>query len=416
MTAACDVVIVGGGMVGASMACALSTLPLRIVVVEAVPLRAQDQPSYDDRAIALAWGSRKVFDALGLWPALAPRVSPIERIHVSDRGHFGVTRLHSREEGVDALGYVVENRVMGAVLADALAGLDNVELISPARLTALDLNSDGARVSVECDGVVREVAAQLVVGADGGQSAVRRMLDVPVTHWDYGHSAVIANVSPARFHNHTAYERFTATGPLAMLPNAPPGTQDSHRCSLVWTVRRDQEREVLALSDAAFLERLQGWFGHRLGRIEKAGRRRSYPLTLLKARSQVRSRLALIGNAAHTLHPVAGQGFNLGLRDVAVLAQVLADALAQGQRVGDAAVLQRYADWRVWDQRRVIGITDGLARVFVNPLPPVALARNLGLLAVDMVPALRRMLTRQTMGLAGHLPRLALGLPLVEEV
>ena len=416
MTADCDIVIVGGGLVGASLACALSALPLRIVVVEAVPLRAQEQPSYDDRAIALAYGSRVMFDALGLWSALAQRVALIEHIHISDRGHFGVARLHSRDEGVEALGYVVENRVMGAVLADALAGFGNVELVSPARLMSIELDADAARVCFDHNGVVRELAAQLVIGADGGQSAVRGLLQIPVRTWDYGQSAITANVSPARFHTRTAYERFTPTGPVAMLPNAPPGTGDNHRCSLVWTVRRDEEQPLLALSDEAFLARLQGWFGHRLGRIEKVGRRGSYPLKLIRAKEQVRPRLALIGNAAHTLHPVAGQGFNLGLRDVAVLAQVLAEGVAQGRDIGEAAVLRRYADWRLWDQRRAIGFTDGLARVFSNPLPPVALGRNLGLLAVDLVPPFRRLLTRQTMGLAGRLPRLALGLPLVEDV
>ena len=403
-----DVLIVGGGMVGATMAQALSPLPLRIGVIEAVPFKSAHQPSYDDRAIALAQGSARVFQSLGLWQALADQVSPIRKIHISDRGHFGVTRIDAAEERVEALGYVVENRVVGAVLAEELPRHDNVELICPASVIAARLDDQRATLTIDRDSVVEELDARLVIAADGGNSIIRQLLQIPTRQWDYGQTAVIANVTPERHHQGVAYERFTDTGPVALLPNAPPGSDEPRRCSLVWSVRRGDEQRVLDLDDASFLAELQTRFGYRLGRFEKVGRRNAYPLKLVRAKQQTRPRLALIGNAAHTLHPIAGQGFNLGLRDVAVLADVVADALAQQLDPGAAEVMARYADWRRWDHRKVIGFTDTLARLFSNPLAPVALVRNAALLGLDLLPPVKHLLTRQTMGLAGKLPRLAL--------
>lgn len=417
MSADYDVLIVGGGMVGAGMALALSALPLRIAVIEAVPFRSASQPSYDDRAIALAYGSSRILDAMGLWPMLADQVSPIKNIHVSDRGHFGVTRISSEAEKVDALGYVIENRVMGAALSQVLPTLENVDLICPAKVTVLESGDECACLTIvtsdKSDSEERRLKAKLVVAADGGNSAVREMAGIETRLWQYGQSAVIANVTPERPHNGTAFERFTDSGPVALLPNA--AADDPNRCSLVWTVRSDDEARVSALDDEAFLAELQQRFGYRLGRILKVGHRNAYPLSLVRAKENIKPRLALIGNAAHTLHPIAGQGYNLGLRDVAVLAQVIAEAQADNEDIGLEKVLARYDQWRKWDHKKVIGFTDTLARLFSNPLPPVALARNVGLFVTDVVPPLKRVLTRQTMGLAGRLPRLALGLPLVDK-
>ncbi len=409
-----DVLIVGGGMVGATMACALSPLPLRIGVIEAVPFRSASQPSYDDRAIALAYGSARILESMGLWQQLAPQVSPIDKIHISDRGHFGVSRIDSAEERVDALGYVVENRIVGKLLAQKLDDVENVDLICPASVIRVALDEQEATVTIDRESVIEELHTRLLIAADGGNSIVRTLLDIPTRSWDYGQTAVIANVTPERHHQGVAFERFTDTGPVAMLPNAPPGSKEPRRCSLVWSVRRGDEERVLSLSDEAFLNELQSRFGYRLGRLEKVGRRNAYPLKLVRAKQQVRPRLALIGNAAHTLHPIAGQGFNLGLRDIAVLADVLASAITEQQEIGTEAVMKRYADWRHWDHRKVIGFTDTLARLFSNPLAPVALARNIGLFGLDVIPPLKRMVTRQTMGMAGRLPRLAMGLALTE--
>ncbi len=401
-----DILISGGGLVGASLACALSGHGLRIGLIEAVPYGDSGQPSYDDRAIALAQGTQRIFTGMGLWEALAARATPIHQIHVSDRGRFGITRLDREEEGVPALGYVALARDMGAVLSGQLETLHDVELICPARVTSVAIEPAMAHVSVEVDGDQRRLASRLVIAADGAQSMLRELFDIPTTEWDYRQSAVITNISPGRPHGHVAYERFTDTGPLALLP------MSEQRCSVVWTLRDAQVDEVMALDDQAFLARLQERFGHRLGSFQRVGKRVAYPLKLVRARESVRPRLALIGNAAHTLHPIAGQGFNLGLRDVAALAEVLVSARADAEDIGSDAVLRRYADWRQQDHRQVIAFTDGLTRLFTNPLPPIPLLRNLGMVALDLCPPAKRLFARLTMGRSGRLPKLARGLEL----
>jgi len=405
-----DILIIGGGMVGASLAIALRGQPLRIGMVEAAPFRAAAQPSYDDRAIALSQGSRRIFAAMGVWDSLAPAATSIERIHVSDQGHFGITRLDAHEEGVEALGYVITGRALGQGLVTAAGELDNLDLISPASLCELKLGEDHATAVIERDGERWPLTAALVIAADGGDSSVRRLLDIPVTEKDYQQSAIIANITPQRPHDHVAYERFTPHGPLALLPL--DAEQGDNRCSLVWTHDPQRSEDLLALDDAAFLAELQDAFGWRLGRLLKVGRRASYPLRLVQAREQIRPRLALIGNAAHTLHPIAGQGFNLGLRDVAALAQVLVDARKHGRDPGELAVLEDYACWRKSDHRKVIGFTNALVHTFSNRFPPLSIARSLGLLATDVLPPLKHALARNAMGLSGKLPRLARGLPL----
>jgi 2-octaprenyl-6-methoxyphenol hydroxylase len=403
-----DLVIVGGGMVGASLAIALGGGPLRIALLEAVPFRADAQPSYDDRAIALAYGTHRIFTGMGLWEALRGETTPIHSIHISDRGHFGFTRLDCRDEGVEALGYVAVSRAMGAVLVERLQQLPNVDVLCPAPVSNVVIGGHHAEVVIDGAGAPRRLTANLVVAADGASSRVRDWLGIGALRWEYGQTAVITNITPERPHHNRAFERFTDSGPLALLPMA------DNRCSVVWTVRGKHADEVMALDEASFLNALQERFGGRLGTFLRTGARRAYPLMLVRAEEHVRPRLALIGNAAHTLHPVAGQGFNLGLRDVAVLAEVLSDAAAAGRDIGTLDVLQSYAQWRRRDQFKMIAFTDGLARVFANPLAPLRVLRDVGLLAVDVVPYIKHTLTRHTMGLAGKLPRLARGLPLVK--
>ena len=402
-----DILIIGGGMVGASLACAVVGQGLRIGLVEARPFPSSEHPAYDDRTLALAYGTRRIFQGLGLWQPLAAAVTPILDIHISDGGRPGIARLNHRQEGVEALGYVAEARLIGAVLGERLAHLDGVELLCPASLEDVTIDADAVQVRLQNTTAV--LRARLLVAADGADSQVRRQLGIDAMRWDYGQTAVIANVTPEYPHAQVAYERFTDNGPLALLP------MSAKRCALVYTVPTEQADAVLNLSDAAFLERLQASFGERLGRFQRTGRRRAHPLTLVKSREHARHRVAIIGNAAHTLHPIAGQGFNLGIRDVAALAEVIVDACRQGEDFAQDRVLQRYADWRRWDQRRTIAFTDGLTRLFSNPLGPLRLARNLGLLAFDLLPPAKHLLARQTMGLEGRLPRLARGLPLLEE-
>ncbi len=401
-----DVLITGGGLVGASLACALGTQPVRVGVIEAVPFNTDGQPSYDDRTIALAYGTRRIFTAMGLWSLLEDGVTPIEKIHVSDRGHFGALRMDARHERVEALGYVAPARILGRALGDALASHSNITLLCPARLEGLEVQAGAVHATIHEGTHTRAVTARLLVAADGGQSAVRETLGIDADTHDYGQCAVIANITPARHHHNTAYERFTDTGPLALLPMC------EDRCAMVWTHRAADADTIMAMDDERFLETLQDSFGFRLGRFIKAGRRAAYPLQLIRAREHIRERVALIGNAAHTLHPVAGQGFNLGLRDVAALADVITAAAAEGSDIGADEVLRHYAQWRRGDHRRVIAFTDTLVRVFSNNFTPLVLARDLGMTVLDLLPGMKRGIIGRAMGIAGPLPRLARGMPL----
>jgi 2-octaprenyl-6-methoxyphenol hydroxylase len=336
-----DILIVGGGMVGASLVRALDGQGLRIAVVEAVQFETRTEPGYDDRAIALASGTQRIFSGMQLWDRLEREATAIHQIHVSDRGNFGFTRMDREEEGLPALGYVVPARVIGRVLGDALRASEAVDFYCPARLSNLSIETDSVTAEILQDDVTQLLTARLVVAADGTGSVVRERLGIPVSESDYGQTAVITNITPQLPHNHVAYERFTDTGPLAFLP------MSEQRCAVVWTVATAAAEAVMALPDSEFLARLQERFGYRLGRLERVGKRQAYPLRLIKAKEAVRHRLALVGNAAHTLHPIAGQGFNLGVRDVAVLAEVLVDAVRAGQDPGVLAVLQRYGS-RAW--------------------------------------------------------------------
>ncbi len=396
-----DVVIIGGGPVGASLARALAHTPLRLALVEAVPPQKPGQPSYDERVLALSHGSRRIFTALGLWPALARHAQAIEHIHVSQRGRFGATRLHATDAGVDALGHVIPTRALGHVLWQSLADQDNLTLLCPARLQRLTLDERRVRLTLE-DG--RDLETALVVAADGGRSPTREQAGIAVERRDYRQVAVIATVTAEHPHPTTAYERFTASGPLALLP------MTQGRYSLVYTVRAGEEDELLALDDTAFLKRLRDRFGPRLGQFTHTSNRVAYPLQLIHTRHITTTRLALAGNAAHTLHPVAGQGFNLGLRDVALLAELLSKAARNSEDPGAPRLLERYQTQRQDDHRRTIGLTDLLARSFLPQTAPAPLLRSLGLVSLNLCTPLKRRLSQRTMGLAPPVPRLARGL------
>ncbi len=399
-----DLVIIGGGLVGGSLACALAETGLRLCVVEAVPLRSEAQPSYDERVIALSWGSRRIFEGIGLWETIAAGAEPIRQVHVSDRGRFGFTRLDHREEGVAALGYVAPAQRLGQAIQSGLAG---VEMLCPARLLGVRVQRERVTLEVTVGSASRLLETRLLVAADGGDSSVRKRLGLAVREHGYGHDALITTVTPGRPRPGVAFERFTDTGPLALLP------MTEGRYSVVWTVREGEADGLQNLSDREFLAGLQGRFGYRLGKFTRPGQRLAYPLKLTLARDPVRRRLVFIGNAAHTLHPVAGQGFNLGLRDVAALAEVLAAAARAGDDPGGDGALDAYRRLRGRDQTTVVAATDALARLFVNPWLPVRWARGLGLLGLDLAPGLRHLVARRFMGLGGvNQPRLARGLPL----
>lgn len=400
-----DIVIVGGGLIGASLACALWPTGLDIALIEAVPFRSNAQPSYDEKMLSLAPASMRILDGIGVWSSISARgVMPIKHIHISNRGHCGKVRLSAQDFGMSALGWVVPARVIGLSLVRRIGEVEAATLYCPARVTGVDTDDDG--VSVFVDSRDSPLRARLVVLADGSGSATRGMLGIEAATTDYGQTAILCTVTPQRPLANTAFERFTATGPLALLPAT------GNRYGVVWTARNDEVADILAYSDAEFLERLQTRFGDWLGRLASPSRRRPYPLKRIEVPEPVRERAVLIGNAAHTIHPVAGQGFNLGLRDVAVLADVLATHLRYDPDAGRAAALHIYRDWRRRDIRNTTRFTDGLIRIFANELAPMVVGRNTALTALNHFPPAKRFLVKRTMGLSGSLPRLVRGLPL----
>jgi 2-octaprenyl-6-methoxyphenol hydroxylase len=401
-----DVLIAGGGLVGASLAAALAPLPLKVAVVEAVPFGTRGQPSYDDRVTAVSFGSRRIFESIGLWAAIAPEATAIHHIHVSERGRLGATRLDAREAGVDALGYVVPNRVIGQALNAFLPTQSNISLIAPAKLIDFNEQPGGLRARLETGEQQREIDARLLVAADGANSRIRERLGIAGHNWDYGQSAIICNVSVERPQDGVAYERFTDAGPLALLP------MGGDRYALIWTVEQAGLDSTLALDDEAFLSAAAAPFNGRFGRFVKAGKRQAYPLSMVRAASQLQGRCVIAGNAAHSLHPIAGQGFNLSLRDVALLAETLSNIARSGGDVGNDPRLDAYVTARRRDQVGTALFTDFLTRIFTNPLLPVRMFRNAGLLGLELVPPLRHALMQHNMGLAGRLSRLARGVPL----
>ena len=406
-----DVAICGGGLVGASLALALDQLSLRVALIEAQPFgSSEQQPSFDDRSTALSNGSRRIFEGLGVWPLLEREATAIRHIHVSDRGRFGFARLDAQEQGLQALGFVLINRAIGAALWQRLQQT-RVEILAPATVKTVTL--DAKQRVLRCALAEREidVPARLVVAADGARSVVREAAGIRVTTRDYDQVALVSNVTAQRFHDHIAYERFTPEGPLALMPLS------QGRMGLIWTLTPREASVVNELSDGQFLARLQQVFGFRLGRFTRVGRRQLYPLSLSCCEDHVAERLALVGNAAQALHPIAGQGFNLGLRDAACLAELLADARASGASSGggdpgDGLLLDRYRRWRAQDQPRIVQFTDGLVRLFMQPFAPVKWLRDAGLLAFDLWPPAKRAMAQLSLGAAADIPRLARGAPL----
>jgi len=405
-----NIVIAGGGMVGSSLALALAPLGLRVAMIEPVPRSAATQPSFDDRSTALSRSTQRMYEAMDLWDGIVAAATPILKIHISDKGRFGFSHIDADEQGVEALGYVVINRVLGAVLQAALTEVENLDVLCPARIISAKLSPDQAVVTIETDaGEPRELTCDLLVAADGTNSAVREMIGIAAKQTAYGQRAIIGNLQPEKPLNNCAYERFTDSGPLALLPIA------DQRAAFVWNVAERDAEHVLALDDHGFLAEIQQAFGYRLGAFSRVGKRASYPLVLSKAYRLTAQRAVLVGNAAHGLHPVAAQGLNLGLRDVAALCDCIADAsngAAEAVDIGDPSVLEHYSTWRRSDQKKLVGFTDGIVRLFGHSSRSVRLLRNIGMLGFDLIPGVRSTFAKHTMGLAGRLPRLSRGVRL----
>lgn len=401
-----DILIVGGGMVGASLTVALKSQPYRIGLIDAFSFGQSQQPSYDDRSIALSYGSSLIYQGLGLWDQLQSQVTSIQQIHISDKGHLGATRLTAKQEKLPALGYLVESRILGNLLYQELADSE-IDLISPAEVIETATAQDSLDVTLKKKQGKQEqqeiLSCKLLVAADGANSKVRQLMGGTVDKQPYNQTAIVANVTPEKPHNNQAFERFTANGPIALLPLT------ENRCSLVWTHKPEEAEATLKLSDEDFLQALQKSFGYRLGRFIKTGRRSAFPLVLSKAQQITSTRTIIIGNAAQALHPVAGQGLNLGLRDIAQLAELLVD---QENEMGSPEMLEAYAAARQPDRNAVIKYTDSLVKLFSTDSELLGHTRAAGLMLVDRLPPLRKLLTRQSMGFRHRKTRLARGLPL----
>ena len=400
-----DVVIIGGGLVGASLACALAPLGLKTALVEAVTFRTSSQPSYDDRTLALSASSCKILQGLGIWPKLEQNATPIREIQVRELDRPGRVIMDPAELGLDRFGHVLEARVFGAVMAETLPQLKNVDFLCPVSVTAIEPGEAACRLEIQGDNGAETIHARLVVGADGAESFVRESLGIETERYDYGQSAVICNVTTEEEHRGRAFELFTPSGPMAVMPHV------EGRCGLIWCVPTEDVEALLNLSETAFMRQANERFGRRLGRFLKMGKRSSYPMKLVRAKEDLRPRTVILGNAAHAIHPVGAQGFNLGLRDAATLAEVLADAVRRDPAAdpGEMELLRRYSTWRKPDQEGTIAYSDGLARIYSNTLPVVSAARLAGLLAHAFVPSLRKRMAVQAMGFRGRIPRLARG-------
>ncbi len=385
-----NLAIIGGGLVGASLALALQAgakaRGWKIVLIEPFAPGDSYQPSYDARSSALSFGARRIYERLGLWQQITRRAEPILQIQVSDRGRFGATRLAAMEEGVPALGYVVENAWLGQCL---WAGLDR-EVVTwrvPAEVRHMQALADGYRLTLNDE---TELECDLAVLADGGRSSLREQLGIGVRERFYDQSALIANITPSEAHCGQAFERFTDDGPMALLP------LPENRCALVWTRKGNDTQRLAALDDRSFLSELQNVFGYRLGTLRQVGTRHVYPLSLVEAEEQVRSHLVVLGNAAHSLHPIAGQGFNLSLRDADALAEAL---LESDKSPGDLTTLLAYRERQRLDQQMTVGFSDKVTRLFGSTQPVITAGRNLGLLGLDLLPPAKRWFARQAMGL-----------------
>jgi 2-octaprenyl-6-methoxyphenol hydroxylase len=402
-----DVVIAGGGMVGVSLALQLGdVLPPQtsILLVESFPVPApvvgqtpDYHPAFDARSTALSYSSRLIYEQIKVWDDLSQWACAIESIHVSSRGRFGSTLLRAVEHSWPALGYVVENAWLGNTLIQQLHRRGRVEVRSPAKVAGA--SPAGAGVSVQLDGETSAISTSLLLVADGANSGLRDQLGVAVTEKSYKQHALVANVAFAEPHRGCAYERFTDEGPLALLPLLS-AREGEHRSALVWTLQPERAPHLLECPEAEFLQTLQQRFGYRLGRMLQVGERHEYPLALVESSEQVRQGIVVMGNAAHSLHPVAGQGFNLALRDIAELGRVLAQGAAEGLPLGDLVQLQRYQRRQYSDQQRTIGFSDRVPALFMHTDPVLGLGRDLALAGLDILPGLKREFVRHAAGVA----------------
>jgi len=397
-----DIAIVGGGMVGLTLAIGLARAGADVALVERASIADMAEAAFDGRGSAIAAGSQRILDGVGLWRALQPDASPILEIRVADGASPLFLHYDHKDIGNDPIGWIVENAVIRRTLAGALQG-SGVRVIDRTTVERIAPEADHTGLILERG---RRLEARLVVAADGRNSPLRDLAGIEAVRWAYPQTGIVCAVRHEVPHNGIAHEHFLPAGPFAILPMI------GNRSSIVWTERNDLVPATLDLDDDGFAAELRARFGTFLGNVEVAPGRWAYPLSVVHAKRYTAPRLALAGDAAHAIHPIAGQGFNIGLRDVAALAEVVVDALRLGLDPGASDVLDRYVRWRRPDNMAMIAVTDSLNRLFSNDIPPVRLARDAGLAAVNRAGPLKRLFMRHAMGLVGDLPRLAKGEPL----
>ncbi len=399
-----DILIVGGGLVGGSLAIALADVGFKVLVADHVDQRTQLDTGFDGRASAIALTPKKMLTQIGMWRHIGGNTAPINDIRVADGESRLFLHYDHQDIGEDALGFMVENRFLRQAIFTRIAELPNITYLAPVKIKAVEYNS--ATVTAWLDSG-EALTAPLIVGADGRTSQIRDQAGINLIHWSYHQTGIVLTVAHERSHHNVAHEHFLPAGPFAILPL--PDDNGRHRSSIVWTERNDLIDGLLGLPDDLFLAEFTSRFGDFLGELSLVGPRWSYPLSLQYAEASIAERMALAGDSAHAMHPIAGQGLNMGLRDVAALAEVLTDARRLGLDIGSADVLQKYETWRRFDNTLMLALTDGLTRLFSNDITPVRLARDLGLAAVHRAGPLKKFFMGHAMGQAGDLPRLLKG-------
>jgi 2-octaprenyl-6-methoxyphenol hydroxylase len=399
-----EVLVAGGGLTGMLLGIACAGPGLEVAIVDPADPATVLDDNFDGRCSAIAYGSFRVLVALGLWPEIGPWAEPIKEIRVADdESPLFLHYDHGQLRSGAPLGYIVENRVLRRVLIERARSLPSLSFLAPLAVGSVNTSAFAAVVAIT-DG--RRLTARLVAAADGRKSRLRRAAGIPAVEWRYRQTAIVTTVRHEHFHGGIAVEHFLPAGPFAILP------MTGNRCSIVWTERAELAARLIALSDKEFGAELAARFGDFLGAVKPVGPRWAYSLGLMLAERYVARRLALVGEAAHLVHPIAGQGLNLGIRDVAALAELVVDTRRAGLDIGDDAVLGRYQRWRRFDTLLLAAVTDGLNRLFSNSIAPVQFARDLGFAAVQRLPPLKRLLMLHAMGLVGDLPRLVRGEPL----
>jgi 2-octaprenyl-6-methoxyphenol hydroxylase len=405
MTERVDVAILGGGMVGGTLAAALAQAGLRVALIDRADPAALVEESHDGRTVAIAHATHRLLQATGLWARLVPHAEPILDIRVSDGPSLLFLHYDHRELGEDPLGYIVENRAVRRSIQARLSGLETLDFRAPATLAQHIVMPEGTVLTLG-DGA--ELIAALLVAADGSESGLRRGAGIASAQWDYGQTAIVCTMGHEQPHRGVAHERFLPAGPFAVLPMTDDPVH-GHRSSIVWTEKTGLVPAMLALSDGDFSLELYRRFGPWLGDVRVVGGRWNYPLRFAHAETYIKPRFALVGDAAHTMHPIAGQGLNIGLRDVAALAEVLVEAKRLGLDIGSESVLERYQRWRRFDNQVLLSVTDSLNWLFSNDLAPVRFVRDVGMAAVNRMGPLKRLFMRHAMGTVGELPRLLRG-------